>query len=41
MWAPFIGFQEIYEALTRDAKSNTLRLAAVKAVIKQGMIREA
>ena len=41
MWAPFVNFAEIFEAVSRPAKSCHARLLAVKNVVITVMVREA
>ena len=41
MWAPFVSFAEMFEAVSRPAKSCHARLLAVKHVVIIGMMREA
>ena len=41
MWAPFVNFAEIFEAVSRPAKSCHARLLAVKNVVITAMVREA
>jgi len=41
MWAPFVNFAEIFEAVSRPAKSCHARLLAVKNVAITAMVREA
>ena len=41
MWAPFVNFAEIFEAVSRPAKSCHAKLLAVKNVVITAMVREA
>ena len=41
MWAPFVNFAEIFEAVSRPAKSCHARLLSVKNVVITAMVREA
>ena len=41
MWAPFVNFAEIFEAVSRPAKSCHARLLSVKNVVNTAMVREA
>ena len=41
MWAPFVSIAEIFEAVSRPAKSCYAKLLAVKNVVIMAMLREA